>query len=981
MAMASDPMTRYSHTHRVVLLIDVAPLQLHHEHHYTKRLLSFFETLLSFPPLSSSLFAFKLFFSSLSPLLSSSKLRTSPSLSFDLPSSTLVHLSHTLFSLPTSFRPLHTGPNATHLVASLSQLLHDHPWEHPDRTPNPVPPNLVLLFSPSFTSFASLVSFLDADPSLAADNTSFSRRLSSLFGNVSRAFRSRGIHCSWISVDSGIERIENDEVREVCRLFEAGVGRLGWGFCSLDSVLLGSALVPFGLVYPKIGLSWGSICCSSRDVGVSAQLSLGILDVNGSPIEYNCCDLEFVDVKVVNSGESANLQGGGGCERRERFWKLCLEGGVKLEVKVVRRCDVFVEELGEWLSDSVLVREVFGGSKRKEKGGGLDSFFADRVLELVASEFGCQWQRKPVPVWEMLLSFLYREGCWALVSVANGKGGSCIGVLRPFTVFAALLSVLGDPHEACSFGEANVGQYFRMVDDEICESDCKFNKEDLLESQGKKSAVAVEGHQRKKMIDLNTLRNFTWSSFCKSVYDQFEMDLLEVYYAMEGNKSKKLKFLRCWMKQMKKSGCSDLSLLEKPKPSSIVAEEANSKLNDLPQNGEQPISSFASAEINPDPEALRFQEDAVLDFRSETSETFFSNLADRINRGIESEVVDMGALAERLVNSSIYWLSQKVGRENISQSQSPLKDNNACGSVIASELIKFLLREPKEIAAKHKSQNPFSQLQAFDSGPATPITEHVVREYELQILFRMEILQSEFGSGVADSCKQKFVKQICLLLENIQCHMEVGFFGDWTLENYVTKIIKNRYSLTLEHVVQKIYNKMDLLLFANEDEAPNSLFNSEDNNKSLNKKAYRDEVGENDVSNQPVSAENEPFQLQDGSGRFQRTVDRNRDKKLIEAKEKRERARRFSSFTTWMPVLQRVWAPKQKGMKPKTDLLQRVPKRKERKRASYGTVCETPMTGNKRSSPWTRGSDDDNGLADGSQPSGSVSKALFKDDL
>ncbi|TKY66384.1 hypothetical protein E2542_SST09256 [Spatholobus suberectus] len=175
---------------------------------------------------------------------------------------------------------------------------------------------------------------------------------------------------------------------------------------------------------------------------------------------------------------------------------------------------------------------------------------------------------------------------------------------------------------------------------------------------------------------------------------------------------------------------------------------------------------------------------------------------------------------------------------------------------------------------------------------------------------------------------------------------------------------------------------MDLLLFADEDEAPNSLLNSEDSNKSWNKKAYRDDVGENDVSNQPISAENEPFQLQkDSSGRFQRIVDGDHGKKLIEAKERRKSAQRFSNFTSWMPVLQRVWAPKQKSMKPKKDLLQRVPKRKEQERASYGTVCETPMTGNKRSSPRTRDSDDDNGLADGNQPSGSVSKALFKDDL
>lgn len=172
---------------------------------------------------------------------------------------------------------------------------------------------------------------------------------------------------------------------------------------------------------------------------------------------------------------------------------------------------------------------------------------------------------------------------------------------------------------------------------------------------------------------------------------------------------------------------------------------------------------------------------------------------------------------------------------------------------------------------------------------------------------------------------------------------------------------------------------MDLVLFGDEDEAPDYLLNSEDSNKSLNPKVYRDEMGENDVSNEPFSAENEPFHLQkNDSGIFQRIIEGDHDRKLVEAKERRERARRFSSFTSWMPDLHRVWAPKQKGVKPKTDPLRKIPKRKEQQRASYDTVCETPMTRNKRSSPWTGGSDDDSRLADGSQTCGSVSKALFQ---
>ena len=539
---------------------------------------------------------------------------------------------------------------------------------------------------------------------------------------MGRSFTSRGIHCTWISVGGqNIEANPSLEAREVSSLLRTAVQGLGWGFCSLDSLLLGSLLFPFALVYPMIGVPLG---WCSRDVGVGGQLSLSILDVNGSPIEYNCCDLEFVDVK----GDLSLAVG----ERREGFWKLCTGGGVKLEVKFVRKCDAFVER-EDWLSDSVIVREDFRGMRKKEKGG-LNDFFADRVLELVAAEFGCEWRRKQVPVWEMLLSFLSKEGCWAMVEVSNGKGESCIGILRPFTVFAGLLTVLGDPLGASGFGEVNFGQYVKMVDHDVCKSDSKFNEESS--SRGKKSGLAS-----KKRINLNTLRDLTWSSFCKSVFEQLETDLLDVYCATEGNKSKKLKFLKCWMKQMKKSSCSDLTSLEKLKPNSIVAELGGSKSNDLPQNDEQPLSSFASAEINPEPEALRTQEDAVLDFRSETSETFFSSLADRIKRGIESEVIDMGALAERLVNCCIYWLCQKVDKETVSQSQSPLKDRDTCGGMIASELIKLLLREPKEIAAEHKSQNPFSQSQAFDSGPVAPTAEHVVREYpsiKLPIIYVMQ---------------------------------------------------------------------------------------------------------------------------------------------------------------------------------------------------------------------------------------------------
>ncbi|KAL1343407.1 hypothetical protein AAHE18_09G226600 [Arachis hypogaea] len=352
-------------------------------------------------------------------------------------------------------------------------------------------------------------------------------------------------------------------------------------------------------------------------------------------------------------------------------------------------------------------------------------------------------------------------------------------------------------------------------------------------------------------------------------------------------------------------------------------------------------------------------------------------------------------MAKRLVNSSIYWLCRKDSRETNSEGQKGGRETNSevqhddreisneghnapSSSIVASELIKFLLKEPKELAAKYKSRNSFSQ--ASEPRRTKQVTEHAAREYELQILLRMEILQSEVGSGVEDSSKHKFVKKICQLLDDMHCHMEGGFFGDWNLENYVAKIIKSRYSHTLEDVVHKIYNKMDLLLFADVEEAPNNFLNSEDSDKPLNQIVYRDEMGENDISNGPISSENEPFQLQNNdAGKLQRAIQEDHGRKLIEAKERRDRARRFSSFTSWIPDLQRVWAPKHKAMKPKTDPFRKVPNEK-RKRASYDRVCETPLTGNKRSIQREGDSGYDNYIADGDQASGSVSRKLFQGD-
>ncbi|KAL8142472.1 hypothetical protein V2J09_015504 [Rumex salicifolius] len=216
----------------------------------------------------------------------------------------------------------------------------------------------------------------------------------------------------------------------------------------------------------------------------------------------------------------------------------------------------------------------------------------------------------------------------------------------------------------------------------------------------------------------------------------------------------------------------------------------------------------------------------------------------------------------------------------------------------------------------------------------------------------MVLEEAYFLMGGGTSKKSKFIK--CWMK---QCNMEGGFFGDFNLSDYVETLIKNRYSETLGDVIHQIYERMDLLLFHDEeDEFPNLLLNSEDSNHSLRERPSRENStsDHNDRTSGPPSSEDSTFPW--GTSGFGNNVTRDHNhepadekhtRMADEARERRERARRFSSFTRGVLDLQRVWAPKQSKSKSSGSLLK--PSRKSRAtRESYDKVCETPESEEKR---------------------------------
>ncbi|KAK1411744.1 hypothetical protein QVD17_32443 [Tagetes erecta] len=927
----------FSKTRRIVLLIDLNPLLESPNPNYITSILTTSKILTSFNSLSSSLFSFKFFFSSLSPLHSATTLHRilpnhpSFSLLFNSPSQTLDSLSHTLNSISHSQFTSSSSTSCLHTATSLIQLAHDYDWDSDFQDlsgksyPMSLPSNLIILLSPVCTSLAEFMS-VDVNNTCVRDYRGMFREC---FTAVNDTFNSKDIHFCWVDVRSHAQECEINESDQHSVFIRNEISKFGWGFCSAQFIILGSALVSFGLIYPNIGVSSKLLDSCRLHNRIRGQLKLEILDVTGKPLECKCCDLELLHLKVSSKPRSNGITKTHevGSSTLNAFLASFNDDIMKLRVTSVQKHTKY-DHLENCSFDSILVHSAKSGKKGKE---GLDSIFADRVYELLAGEKSELFGKHSVPTWQIFLSFLYKEGYWALLSLSNSKGDLYMGVLKPFTIHSAILLIIDNNQNLIQMPYGT-----NVLMNEIA-SQGDIDHQKGVSPLGKYAHVS-DGKRRK--MKKHTYRDLTWSSFCKAAYGFLDVDLAEVYFAYGIKMSKKLKFLKCWMKEVKNYNISINNMPCQMGPDSNQHKEIDIDKNLAAsyQEKDEPLSMQLCSDQS------RMQDDDALVSCSENSESFFSNLPKKIQHGVESPGVDLKILAERLVNSSICWLHKKhETMDNLEES---------CTMQVA-EIFKLLLREPQDLK-EHKDHSPSST------------SEYLVREYELQILLRLEILQSEYAGSIKGFMKIKLVKQICSLLEIIQYLVEGGFHGDLSLYDYVERTIKSRYSENLGDVINKIYDQMDLLPFGEENEDQALMFNSEDSNQSWRGKHERNDMSTSKIIQDSFSVEDESCHLLEKVNMsHQGQTKEDHARMLNEAREKRERARRFVSFTSRMPDLQRVWAPKQsKLVKVKPE-----PKRKKQMRVGYSSVvCETPLIANKPSSPSRQNC------------AKSVSKALFQDD-
>uniref|UniRef100_A0A2P2J169 Uncharacterized protein n=1 Tax=Rhizophora mucronata TaxID=61149 RepID=A0A2P2J169_RHIMU len=405
------------------------------------------------------------------------------------------------------------------------------------------------------------------------------------------------------------------------------------------------------------------------------------------------------------------------------MWEDLGDGTTKIHVKVVKLYDNHVQYEGA-SSGPILMREILGKSEKDRK----ESFcgcIEDRVLDILQIENARCMPRRSIPTWQILLCFLYREGYWAEVSVSSGDSKYLRGILKPFTVSSALLSLTED--EFHPYGADSV----------ICKPEIDLILcSQLVASQSSQSGPILSGkcdglgHGKKRNErKLNKHQELSWAAFCKAALNQSQMVLEEVYFSRASYKSKKLKFLKCWIKQVKKFSHSSLTKAEGSMSHQDTPKEADNRLIESIQESEQPIASCPSVGDDSLTGASGVQDEIAVNFQSETMEGFFSNLPHKIQQGLESEEVNLGSLAERLVNSSIYWLCQKCAPENQSPSVEH-KDDSA--RVIGVDLGKLFLREPKDLVAMYRNGN--ASFQESSVIPSEDASEKMMREYPSSFL-------------------------------------------------------------------------------------------------------------------------------------------------------------------------------------------------------------------------------------------------------
>ncbi|KAG8045731.1 hypothetical protein GUJ93_ZPchr0008g12159 [Zizania palustris] len=164
----------------------------------------------------------------------------------------------------------------------------------------------------------------------------------------------------------------------------------------------------------------------------------------------------------------------------------------------------------------------------------------------------------------------------------------------------------------------------------------------------------------------------------------------------------------------------------------------------------------------------------------EDLEAFIGSIPQKIEQGLCSEDADLENLAGRLVGLSVHALMIRHGKIAVRYSDRREIEDASDGKIASN---------PKELVSKYKDSN---SICAASQQILKHSTSYKIREHELQILLRMEIMKSELGPGIEEGSKQKLIKEICSLLQFIDINLQVDSFQSNSIVEFAEKTIKIR---------------------------------------------------------------------------------------------------------------------------------------------------------------------------------------------
>ncbi|KAH9310374.1 hypothetical protein KI387_025409, partial [Taxus chinensis] len=647
---------------------------------------------------------------------------------------------------------------------SMLELVNDYIWEpqicmdmDTKKYDNPIPcsKNLVVLFSPFPWTRNGFRDFLMEDkPRAVLAASSFEEDLWDFFcmklRSVKEEFKSRDIHCCWIDIppiypaQEVIECEINPE--QVIEAFKT----MQWSFQTMDTLIVASLSVPFQLIWPTIVYSSNMFPpLRFRNCG---EVFLEVKGIDGKPVrgrvcKVQCIDLEknnldFVegskicmdhlgglDLSTINPKDSYLILSESGKDDRRRILN---SSNVKIRVDEIFRKDK-CPDLSSVISECVMIRNLIPNAIHCQEVEEDFEGIGDEMLERLQQKHGEFVRGKPA--WQLLLAYLSRQKCMALVTV-NGFLSSAI--LDPFTVHSAFFYVLKSNVQltiACISSTNNNVEVHCDVEENVdnCLQVCKENHEAISKEKVKSgihktkrvsTTYNLDCTRNSKILkgsDLNINKCITWESLYSAIVwglckeDQSNVDhsrtiKLESRYVKSSQNSKILRLLNCWFNQNSKKLDVDHNIQMKIQEEEKLMEPTRIESEPLWDEGEG--ESYISTK----------SEDVNLILSSADAETFIGSLDEKIQHGISNMEVDLGALAKRLVEILVQILE--------AQCMEMEKSDDVEKPSMFEQLKKLLLKNPKELASKYKGcLLPLStpQPRHSDLVPASYTSEDKVR--------------------------------------------------------------------------------------------------------------------------------------------------------------------------------------------------------------------------------------------------------------